>query len=93
MTGFEPQVVLLDKRMVGAGDVQTRLDRVYDELSAFCKSEKLPLHMTALTRHLLSFSKDADYPCGNFGFVCIRIFFPYIYIYIRSILLGCVGHV
>lgn len=58
-------VTLLDKGCFGDGDVATRLERIYDELSCFCKGEGLPLHMTGLTRHLLSFSKDADYPCGT----------------------------
>lgn len=62
---LEPKVTLLDLGEVGDGDVQTRLDRVYDELASFCKQAGLPLHMTGLTRHLLKFTVDADYPCGS----------------------------
>ena len=64
---LEPQVVLLDNGEAGSGDVPTRLEKIYDEIQSFCKGSKIPLHMTGLTRNLLSFSQDADYPCGTFG--------------------------
>ena len=74
---FEPQVTLIDKGVAGDGDVLTRLERIYDEISAFCKAHGLCLHMTGLTRHLLSFSKDADYPCGNLNCIKDLCWFPF----------------
>ena len=62
---LEPQVLLLDMDCMGAGDVPTRLSKIFDELSHYCKREAIPLHMTGLTRTLVHLSKDCDYPCGK----------------------------
>ena len=50
--------------VMGGGDVPTRLSKIHDELAEFCQGNGIPLHLTGLTRTLVNFSKDSDYPCG-----------------------------
>ena len=54
----------MDLHVAGPGDVPTQLERLYQDLSTFCQTRSIPLHLEALTRTLLNFSKDADYPVG-----------------------------
>ena len=61
------EVVLMDLHLAGPGDVNQQLDTLYHELESWCQVQRIPLHMDALTRSLLSFAKDADYPCGLLG--------------------------
>ena len=54
----------MDLGWAGLGDVPAQLGSLYNELAKYCQDNSLPLHMSGLTRTLLAFSKDADYPCG-----------------------------
>ncbi|CAE7259534.1 unnamed protein product [Symbiodinium sp. CCMP2592] len=42
------------------GDIPVQLTAIYEMASEYCKSQNIPLHMDALTRHLLKFSGDAE---------------------------------
>ncbi|CAE7797904.1 unnamed protein product [Symbiodinium necroappetens] len=58
-------VVITDYALAGPGDIPTQLDAIYVLAVQHCKATKTPLHMDALTRHLLGFAADFDYPVGN----------------------------
>ena len=63
------EVVLLDHGLDGgAGDVPARLHMLYLDMKDYCKKFKIPLHMSDLTRTLLSFSTATDFPCGFLGY-------------------------
>ena len=51
--------------MAGPGDVPVQLNAIYEMAEKYCKSQTIPLHMDGLTRHLLKFSSDAEYPTGQ----------------------------
>ena len=57
----------MDLGLAGAGDVPTQLTSLYNELAAFCRDKNLSLHLTGLTRTLVGFAKDADFPFGHAG--------------------------
>ena len=57
----------MDLRLAGGGDVPKQLENLYNELSAYCKLHHLQLHLDSLTRSLLDFAKDSDYPVGCSG--------------------------
>ena len=71
------QVALLDNDCAGEGDVPTCLDRLYEDLATYCRHQKINLHMCRLTRHLLGFSKDSDFPCGMLGVITLPHTFFY----------------
>ncbi|CAE7844866.1 unnamed protein product, partial [Symbiodinium necroappetens] len=58
-------VVITDYSLVGSGDIPQQLDAIYALAVRHCKATNTALHMDGLTRHLLSFSADYDYPVGN----------------------------
>ena len=55
----------MDLREAGPGDVPKQLETLYDEMAHYASSRSLDLHMSGLTRSLINFAKDSDYPCGN----------------------------
>ena len=61
------QVVLMDLGLAGPGDVPKQLDSLYNRLASFCREHSIDLHMSGLTRALLSFKKAAEYPVGTQG--------------------------
>ena len=63
---FGSEVTLLDLGLDSneGGDIPSRLHRLFLELKEFCRENGIPLHMNDLTRTLLSFPTDSDYPCG-----------------------------
>ena len=62
------QVTLIDLEVYGAdGSYQDQLDRVYDDLQQFCRTNKLNLHMIRLTRTLIGYTSSAAYPTGHLG--------------------------
>ena len=59
------QVVLMDYNLTGiATNVDSKLEELYTLLQGFCKRTKTPLHMDGLTKNILGFQRDADYPAG-----------------------------
>ena len=86
---FSWQVVLLDEDAYGeGGDVDCRLDKVYDDLQTFCKDHGLALHMTRLTRTLLHYGRDCEFPCGSLG--CMHlIFVNFAFRTVIGLSLGC----
>lgn len=93
---FFTKVVLTDFDCAG-GDLATQLDTLFLEIKEFCRANSIPLHMTALTRALLNFSRDSEYPTGSTGiwpsmmFFCFRFWglwlFPVFPIAFRNLLL------
>ena len=64
-----PQVVLIDLDLDGfSGSIPTRLHELYGEMSAFCRAHQISLHMSGLTRTLLSYEVSYDFPCGRRGY-------------------------
>ena len=61
----------MDLGAAGAGDVPTKLQRLYEELSAFARQRSMNLHMTGLTRTLVNYAKDSDFPCGHSSSIVI----------------------
>ena len=59
------QVVITDYRLAGPGDIPVQLDTVYQMAKEHCQATKTPLHMDGLTRHLLKFAADYEYPTGS----------------------------
>ena len=55
----------MDLGFAGPGDVPRQLALLYNNLASFCRLHGISLHLTGLTRTLIAFSKDADYPCGH----------------------------
>lgn len=55
---------MIDQGCTDSGDFVTALNSLYDEIKAFCQTHSVPLHMTGLTRTLLSFPRDFAYPTG-----------------------------
>ena len=66
---FKNQVVLTDYKMTGPGNFQLQLDRIYELLREFSARTQTPLHMDGLTRNILAFPGDYEYPVGCHGFV------------------------
>lgn len=58
---------MLDLDLVPRGDVASRLKNIFDSMEAFCKLNSIPLHMTMLTRALLGYQRECDYPAGKPG--------------------------
>ena len=52
-----------------SGDVPGRLHEVYLNMKAWCKDNHLQLHMSDLTRTLLAWGQDADYPVGRLALI------------------------
>ena len=57
----------MDLHLAGPGDVNKQLENLYEDLASWCKAQRVPLHMDALTRNLVNLQKDADFPCGWHG--------------------------
>ena len=55
----------MDLHLVGPGDVPAQLKTLYNDMASFCKSAKIPLHADTLTRTLVGFAKDSDFPVGQ----------------------------
>ncbi|CAE7208233.1 unnamed protein product [Symbiodinium sp. CCMP2592] len=58
-------VVLTDYGLVGDGNFQVQLDAIYELLASHCKTKNIPLHMDGLTRNLLAFKGDYQFPVGS----------------------------
>ncbi|CAE7423345.1 unnamed protein product [Symbiodinium necroappetens] len=58
-------VVLSDYGLVGDGNFQTQLDAIYELLKSHCQTANIALHMDGLTRHLLKFPGDYEFPVGT----------------------------
>ena len=58
---------MTDYHLVGDGDFQKQLDTIYQMAVDHCRANQIPLHMDGLTRHLLKFPADYEYPSGLFG--------------------------
>ena len=73
------QVIITDYGLVGDGNFQVQLDAIYELLVAHCKTKNIPLHMDGLTRNLLAFKGDYQFPVGllglDSGFLCRGLFF------------------
>ena len=54
----------MDEKLAGGGDAHERLDRLYDRLHEFCKTNALSLHTSKFTRALLHYPNEKEYPCG-----------------------------
>lgn len=60
------KVVLLDFGLDSQpGDIPSRLHTMYLDLVRFCKEQKLDLHLGDLTRNILSFERNCDFPTGK----------------------------
>ena len=59
--------MLIDYKSAGPGDFQKQLDFMYELLAELSKRTKAPLHMEALTRNIIAFPGDCEYPIGRFG--------------------------
>eukprot|EP00439_Symbiodinium_sp_Y106_P043807 s7781_g5.t1 len=59
------RVVITDYRLAGPGDIPVQLDTVYQMAKEHCQATKTPLHMDGLTRHILKFAADYEYPTGS----------------------------
>ena len=71
------KVVLTDYGCAGGGDITQQFDNLYDEIKTWCKANSVPLHMTGLTRTLLNFSRDSEYPTGPTEFESSQLFFVF----------------
>ena len=60
-------MVITDYDLVPGGSFEDKLSAIYDRLREFCVATKTPLHMDHLTRNLISFNRDSDYPVGCLG--------------------------
>lgn len=59
------EVVLLDYGFDGYhGDIPARLHEVVTELKGWCKAHQVVLHLNDITRTILHFERDADFPTG-----------------------------
>ena len=61
------KVMITDYGLVGAASFDAQLASIYELLKEFCKRNQIPLHMDGLTRNLLNFKRDSDYPVGILG--------------------------
>ena len=52
-----------------AGGVPERLHQVYLMMKQFCRERSIQLHMSDLTKILVGYSKESDFPCGNLALV------------------------
>ncbi|CAE7235007.1 unnamed protein product [Symbiodinium necroappetens] len=50
--------------LAASGDFQAQLDSIYNMAREHCQATKTPLHMDNLTRHLIKFPGDYEYPSG-----------------------------
>lgn len=58
-------MVLLDLGLdEGSGDIPTRLHQLHAQLKEWCKTNKVQLHVNDLTRTILHFDADSDFPTG-----------------------------
>ena len=67
-------MVLIERGCAGDGEFSAVLGKLYDELKGYCTSHSVPLHMTGLTRALLSFPRDSAYPSGPTGLTEVFLF-------------------
>ncbi|CAE7273993.1 unnamed protein product, partial [Symbiodinium pilosum] len=58
-------VMISDYGLVGSSGFDAQLASLYELLKEFCTRTKTPLHMDGLTRNLLNFKRDSDYPVGS----------------------------
>ena len=61
------KVVMIDRDLVPGGSFPDKLSCIYEMLKGFCEKTSTPLHMDSLSRNLLNFQRDSDYPCGCHG--------------------------
>ena len=54
----------MDMGLAGDGDVPKQLSNIYADMVLFCRENHLNLHTSNLTRTLISWETEADYPCG-----------------------------
>ena len=64
LVSLHGKVVLMDMGLAGDGAVPNQLSNIYSDMVLFCRENHLSLHMSNLTRTLISWETDADYPCG-----------------------------
>ena len=62
-------MVLADYGLAGGGSIEVQLETIYASLSEFCRANTIPLHMENITKHLLAFGRDSDYPVGPFSYL------------------------
>lgn len=58
------QVNVMDFDLMGEGSVPVKLGVIFEDLQKYCYDQSLQLHMSGLTRTLLSFDRDQSYPAG-----------------------------
>ncbi|CAJ1373736.1 unnamed protein product [Effrenium voratum] len=57
-------VNVMDFDLMGEGSVPVKLGVIFEDLQKYCYDQSLQLHMSGLTRTLLSFDRDQSYPAG-----------------------------
>ena len=68
--------MISDYGLVGSSGFDAQLASLYELLKEFCTRTKTPLHMDGLTRNLLNFKRDSDYPVGSLGKSMFSIHYP-----------------
>lgn len=76
------QVCSYDFEIFGTSSFEQHCNVVYEELKTFCATSGFQLHMLALTRQLLGFTKSSEFPAGPLGvYLSIVMFDPFTFLF------------
>ena len=71
------KAVLLDEQLAGPGNVEFRLETLFGRLESFCKRNGYSLHMSKLTKTLVHYPNEKEYPCGMLGMLGRNVCFVF----------------